>query len=209
MGAPACDSHAKGLGHIKKEQEKSKKGGGQSKLMLGPTGKVTASVKDSMNIPPEMHALRAEVIETLHKVEHNNISFNSSQNDGDRFRLIFPGHPAAEKYACSYTKSAHLVSHGIPAYFKQQLKEDCKNTPFTIKFDETTTSQIKKQFDMYICYWSKKYNLVMNKYVVSKFVGHCPATELLGHCNELMKEMGLVNSFLLHLWAQSQLEVPE
>ena len=49
----------------------------------------------------------------------------------------------------------------------------------------------------------------MNKYVVSKFVGHCPATELLGHCNELMKEMGLVNSFLLHLWAQSQLEVPE
>ena len=97
-----------------------------------------------------MHALRAEVIETLHKVQYN-ISFNSAQNDGDRFRLMFPDHPAAEKYACSSTKSSYLVTHGIAPYLTERSKVDCANTPYPIKFDETTASQTKKQFDMYVC----------------------------------------------------------
>ena len=199
MGVGAVDSHAKGARHIQKEHEQAgKKGGGQSRLVLGGAGKVTAAATDSMYVPPELHPLRAEVIETLHKVEHN-ISFNCAQNDGDRFRLMFPGHKAAEKYACSYTKSAYLVTHGISPYVKQKLKEDCANTPYTIKFDETTTSQTKKQFDMYISYWSGKYNQVINLYVGSKFVGHCTANDLVIHCKELMEEMGLTKPFLLHI----------
>ena len=45
--------------------------------------------------------------------------------------------------------------------------------PFTFKFDETTTSQIKKQYDGYIQYWYRKHGKVLSAYVGSLFLGHC------------------------------------
>ena len=45
-------------------------------------------------LTPAMQALKAEIIETLHKTEYNH-SFSSAEKDGELYRL-FPGHPAAE-----------------------------------------------------------------------------------------------------------------
>ena len=67
---------------------------------------------------------------------------------------MFPGHPAAENYKCSSAKSAYLLPYGIVEPLKKDLVKDMRDVPYIFKFIETTTSQVKKQYDAYICYWS-------------------------------------------------------
>ena len=57
-------------------------------------------------------ALQAEVRNALHMAQYN-ISFSSAESDGDRFRLMFPGHVAAENYHCGRSKVAYLLRFGI------------------------------------------------------------------------------------------------
>ena len=63
---------------------------------------------------------------------------------------MFPDSKIARKYKQSETKVKYSVRFGI-------AKQDFSKTPFTFKFDETTTSQIKKQYDGYIQYWCPKH----------------------------------------------------
>ena len=64
------------------------------------------------------------------------------------------------------------------------LTKDFSKTPFTFKFDETTTTQIKKQYDGYIQYWSPKHGKVLSAYVGFLFLGHCDHQQLAKHFNE-------------------------
>ena len=165
MGVSAVNSHAKGPTHLAKLKRQNEEPT-QSKIILGATGKVAVASSSlgkkiaAEEIPEELYALRAEVYETLHKVEYN-ASFHSAQDDAKRFQLMFPGNNVAEQYACGATKATYLLTHGVSPYLKMRMIEDCANVPFTIKFDETTTSQVKKQFDMYICYWSPRHDEVV------------------------------------------------
>jgi hypothetical protein len=199
----AVNLHAKGPTHLAKLKRQNEEPT-QSKIILGATGKVAVASSSlgkkiaAEEIPEELYALRAEVYETLHKVEYN-ASFHSAQDDAKRFQLMFPGNNVAEQYACGATKATYLLTHGVSPYLKMRMIEDCANVPFTIKFDETTTSQVKKQFDMYICYWSPRHDEVVNKFVGSKFVGHCTAEDVHTHTMELMNEMKLSTQFLLHI----------
>ena len=45
------------------------------------------------------------------------------------------------------TKARYIIVHGIYPYLRKSLLADLKTKPFTFRFDETTTSQIKKQYD--------------------------------------------------------------
>ena len=63
-----------------------------------------------------------------------------------------------------------------------------EGVPFTFKLDETTTSQVKKQYNAYISYWSRQYNEVVNVCAGSLFVGHCPARELVHHFYEMAQQ---------------------
>ena len=63
---------------------------------------------------------------------------------------MFPDPEIARKYKQSETKVKYSVQFGI-------AKQDFSKTPFTFKFDETTKSQIKKQYDGYIQYWCPKH----------------------------------------------------
>ena len=145
-----------------------------------------------------MQGLCTEIIETLHKLEYNQ-SFASATNDGDKFRLMFPNHPASEHYHCSSTKSSYLLRYGIAEVLFEEIKNDMIDVPDTVKFDEFTTSQLKKQLDIYVCYWSKIFDQVVNGYGGSCFIGHCTAGDLLKHAQELLKSLNLKESFLLHV----------
>ena len=99
---------------------------------------------------------------------------------------MFPGHPAAEKYSCSSTKSAYLLRYGISEILKSEQIQDIKDVPYTFKFDETTTSQVLKQYDGYLCYWSPMYEEIVNTYAGSLFMGHCSAANLVHHFYEIV-----------------------
>ena len=59
---------------------------------------------------------------------------------------------------------------GIAEVLFEEIKNDIIDVPYTVKFDESTTSQVKKQLDIYVWYWSKIYDQVVNGYRGSCFI---------------------------------------
>ena len=113
---------------------------------------------------------------------------------------MFPGHPATEKYSCAFTtKSAYLLQYGISEILKSEQIQDIKDVPYTFKFDETTTSQVLKQYDGYLCYWSPMYEEIVNTYAGSLFMGYCSAANLVHHFYKTVQPLGAKGVHLLHL----------
>ena len=76
-------------------------------------------------------------------------------------------------------------------HFKQGLINDAAETPFSFLFDETTNSQVKKEYDAYLIYWSEKTGMIEHAYCGSLFVGHFVADDLVNHYKEFIKQYGL------------------
>ena len=75
------------------------------------------------------------------------------------------------------------IQFRLAPHIKDMLKEDYKNTPFCFKFDETTTSQIKKQDD----------GSLFSSMVTES------AEDLLDHFFHFMKNLNLDNDFLISI----------
>ena len=80
----------------------------------------------------------------------------------------------------------------------EEIKNDMIDAPYTVKFDEFTTSQVKKQLDIYVRYWSKIYDQVVNGYGGSCFIGHCNVGNLLCMYRDYLS-LNLKESFLLYV----------
>ena len=146
-----------------------------------------------------MQALKAEIIETLHKTEYNH-SFSSAEKDGERYCLMFPGHSATEKYSCTFTtKSAYLLQYGISEILKSEQIQDIRDVPYTSKCDEIATSQVLKHYDGYLYYWSPMYEKIVNPYTGSLFMGHCGAANLVHDFYEIVQPLDAKGVHLLHL----------
>ena len=73
------------------------------------------------------------------------------------------------------------------------------DVPCNVKFNESITSQVRKQLEIYVFYWSKIYDQVVSGYGGSCFIGHCTTDDLLKHVQELLKSLNLKESFLVHV----------
>ena len=93
--------------------------------------------------------MSAKILQALHVVD-SGLPFASAESDGDRFRLQFPDSTIAKGYKQGKTKITYVIQHGIVPYIADLLQQDIASKPFSFKFDETTTSQIKKQYDAYL-----------------------------------------------------------
>ena len=97
------------------------------------------------------------------------------------------------------TKAKYTIQFGIAQYVKEKLILDVSNKPSSFKFDKTTTSKIKKQYDAYVTYFSYTNQVIVTAFCGSLFVGHCTAKDLLSHFFEFMKRFGLSTFSLLSL----------
>ena len=96
------------------------------------------------------------------------------------------------------TKVQYIIKFGI-AHCLKKLIYDVRNTPFSFLFDGTTSSQVKKQYDAYLQYWTKRNDTVISAYCGSLFVGHCPSDDLVEHYNSFQKDINFNSSYLLHI----------
>ena len=103
----------------------------------------------------EEQVLCAEVLQAL-QVVNSNYSFASSENDNERFKMMFPDSKIAQSYRQGKTKVRYNIQYGIAPHIKQMLMYDVNTTPFTFKFDESTTSQVKKNNIMLIYNFGQK-----------------------------------------------------
>ena len=112
--------------------------------------------------------------------------------------LFGESNPVASGYQMCETKVAHVIKFGIAEYVRRKLVKDVADTPYSFLFDETATSQVKKQYDGYVVYWCKQEHRVVHRYCGSLFLGHCDADDLVNHYLDFVKALGLDSSMLLH-----------
>ena len=98
--------------------------------------------------------LKAEIY-WLAKVACSNCSLHSYDHVGDMFRAMFPDSKIAAHFSLSHTSSSYIISEGLSSYFTKVIIDDLQRSklPFSIHFDETSTSQVKKQMDLTLRYW--------------------------------------------------------
>ena len=93
----------------------------------------------------------------------------------------------------------YVIQYGLSPYFQDLLKSSLKGKPFSFRFDETTTSQTKKQYNGYVQYWRERFDTVIMAYCGSLFLDHCPLEKLVEHFYEFAHKVGLDINFMLHL----------
>ena len=79
------------------------------------------------------------------------------------------------------------------------VQSNIQGQSFTFHFDETTNSQVKKQYDGYATYCSPEHKQISSAYCGSLYVGKCSADDMLVHFHEFMKKAGLNPAFMLAL----------
>ena len=161
-------------------------------------GKTATLSKGSVILTNDEHVLKAEIIQAL-KIVDGNFSFTSANGDGDRFRTMFLDSAIAKSYKQGETKVKYCLQYGIAPNLKDLIVKDLASSPFTFKFDETATSQVKKQYDAHMQFRSEKENRVITAYCGLLFVGHCTAEDLVSHFNEFGIRMEWDPKYLLHI----------
>ena len=70
----------------------------------------------------------------------------------------------AAKYSQEETNSKYVVQFGLAHFVKGELITDIQKTPYSFKFDETASFQVKKQYDGYVSFFfniTQNYNTVV------------------------------------------------
>ena len=83
---------------------------------------------------------------------------------------MFPDSEIAKNYRQGETKVRYSIQFGIALYIKHLLVKCFSDCPFSLKFDETTTIKVLKQYSAYVQYWSKNYDCIVNSYCGSLLV---------------------------------------
>lgn len=117
--------------------------------------------------------LEAEIL-WLCKVACNNFSLRSVDHIGNTFRQMFPDSKIAAEFSLSHTSASYMIGEGLAPHFVQLLVLEIKKShlPFVMHFDETTSSQVRKQMDLSLRFWSPTYNEVWTSFYTSLFFGH-------------------------------------
>ena len=112
---------------------------------------------------------------------------------------MFPDSMIAKSYFMADTKSQYVIKFGIADYLTMKLIYDVNRALFSFLFDESTTNQVRKQYNEYVSYWSPRYDQVVSAYAGSLFVGHCNADDLVEHYNNFIDKLELKSDYFLNL----------
>ena len=115
---------------------------------------------------------KAEAIWGL-KVASADYTYRSCDKISDTFAAMFQC-PIAADFTMSRSKVSYMISDAFGPYFTERLIYDVNKSkePFTLHYDETTTTQNKRQMDLHLRYWSESSSQVESKYYSSLLFDH-------------------------------------
>ena len=96
---------------------------------------------------------------------------------------MFSDSEIANYYEMSSAKVMYImeVRYGIAKYFKDGLTKEVQEKAFTFHFDESTTSQTKKQYDGFVKFFSLESGEVVIAYCGTLFIGRFSAPDMVNH----------------------------
>ena len=171
---------------------------GQSTFSVSGVHLFLQSSKQTRALSSEDQILNAEIIRCLDIVD-SNISFNSAENDNDKYVRMFPDSAIAKGYGQKRNKIKYMIQFGIAPVLRKAIIRDLSGNPYTFKFDETTTSQTKKQYDAYATYYSPSLKEIETVYLHTLFFGQYTANDLVSHYNSMAETVNLNTTYCLSL----------
>ena len=146
----------------------------------------------SKTLSTEDMTTKAEICCCLNIID-SNCSFRA------KYRKIFPDSAIANSYKRKSDKVKYMLQFGVAPFMRVVILNELKQLPFSFCFDETTTSQVKKQYDGYATYNSKHFGRIITVYLGTLFVGKCTVVDLLNHLNDMLDKIQLsFNCILSH-----------
>ena len=106
---------------------------------------------------------------------------------------MFPDSKVAKDFSISHTKASCTIEEGLGPHLTQSIIDDLvkSDLPFSVHFDETTTSQVKKQLDIMLRYWSPKHEEIWTVFYTSLFFGHAEGELVANRMYSKMVEDGI------------------
>ena len=95
-----------------------------------------------------------------------------------------------------------MISHRLRPYFLQKTIDEILSSPdtyCTIYFDETTTSEIEKQVDVHVRYFSDTHYKVRVKFLKAFVFGHVHAKTVTDELRKTLHEFNLPHKCLFSL----------
>ena len=119
---------------------------------------------------------------------------------------MFTDSEITKHYEMSSTKVMYIIRYGMAKYFKDELIKKVQEKPFTFHFDESTTSQTKKQYDCYVKFFSLESGelvIALIAYCGTLFAGRCSAPDMVNHLMTFVAKQNLDIKLLLNLGIDS------
>lgn len=133
-------------------------------------------------------ACKAELLWSMETVACD-YSLNSCQGKKELFNIMFPG-GIQDTFTISPTKVRYLITEALGPYFKGLLLEDLhhSDTYFTLQYDETSNVKSKKELQIRVRYFANKENCIVNKHLVTYFIGKADADTLFKYLIKALDE---------------------
>ena len=94
-----------------------------------------------------------------------------------------------------------MVSYSLGSYFTEMNFREIVQVPayVTLHFDETVSTQTKRQLNLFVHYWSETNNEVRVKYLTSAMFGHAKAVNVVKEMLTALEELGIPLKLMLSL----------
>ena len=106
------------------------------------------------------------------KVAHSGYSYSSCDDTPSLFKRMFPDSIISDHFSMGKSKVSYLISDGLGPYYRKMLCENVSKAPgFVIQYDETSNSQVRKQMDVLVRYWSEAKGKVVVQFLKAIMFG--------------------------------------
>ena len=115
--------------------------------------------------------ISAEILWCL-KLAAGHLSYNSCSNINEIFKIIFSHSDVARQFSLGKTKACYMNLCRIAPYCKAELLGQINSSPqFSLSFDESLNTALQKcQMDVNIRFFNNTINMVVTRYIDSKFL---------------------------------------
>ena len=125
------------------------------------------------------------------KVAYSGYSYSSCDNTPSLFKNMFTDSIISDHFSMSRTKVSYLISDGLGLYYRKELCENiCKAPGYVIQYDETSNSQVRKQMDVLIRYWSEAKREVVVQFLKAILFGHAKGNTVSKAILDALQEAG-------------------
>nr|XP_047132603.1 uncharacterized protein LOC124811287 [Hydra vulgaris] len=116
----------------------------------------------------------------LFKVAENDLALRHCDNTPILFQRMFPDSKISQGFTMSRQKASYILQDGLGPLLEKRLCNSItlSQGALTLMFDETTTSQQRKQMDLLCCFRSEDENQVVTKYLTLLFFGRATAEDV-------------------------------